>query len=281
MTLGFSRGVEFELDEVNWFLLLMMLTFLGWYIGVRCGRGGVSASRSAVLAAASVLICLTYFVHHPSVAVQVVPVSVLTKIEGVGSVPVFMMILGVAWSRSERFRQRAIVGWAMLFGAVYFVNGGMWMLQQTPTATMGQTSNGGDVMQSQDYTCVPAAAATVLHRLGIEATEAEMAALTLTRPGSGSTTVRALHGLNQKLEGTGYRAELIEVTLAELRKVPVPALTPLQYETTRRHMVAVVGVNDYGLYLVDPIDGRMSLAWDMVEQYFTGQVIVIHAEVGA
>ncbi len=265
------------MDEVNWFLLMLMLSAFGWTCGRRFGMHSVPAARGTVIFAATLLVVLTYLVRHPAVGVQVLPVSVMARIEGVASVPVFMTILGVAWARSQLNRQRAIIAWAMLLGAVYFVNGGLWMLQQTPTYVMGQSAGPEDVMQSQDYTCVPAASATALRHLGIRATEAEMARLTHTRPGTGSTTVRALDGLNVKLAGTPWTADLIEVPPEDIRSLSAPMLSALQFESTRRHMVVIAGVTEFGVRLIDPVDGRITLPWREFHEVYTGQVIVFNA----
>ncbi|MEM1446857.1 MAG: cysteine peptidase family C39 domain-containing protein [Planctomycetota bacterium] len=268
------------MDEVNWFLLMAMLSVLGWQVGLRLGQHGVACARATILATATAMVILTYLVKHPSVGVQIVPVSLLARVEGVAAVPLFAVLMGVAWSRSQLRRQRAIVGWALLLGGVYFVNGGMWMLKATPSEVMATGVAGSDVMQTQEYTCVPAASASALRRLGIEASEAEMAELTRTRPGTGSTTVRALYGINLKLEqaGSDWRAHLVEVSLDELRGLPMPALTPLRFESTRRHMVMIRGFTTRGVRVTDPVDGSLIFRDPEFEELFTGEVIVFMAE---
>lgn len=264
------------MDGANWFILLSLLSVLGWQTGHRLGEKSAAWARATVAAAATGLVVLTYLVKHPSVGVQVLPVGLLAWVEGVAAVPVFAMVLGVAWARSVHRRQRAAVAWGLLLGGVYFVNGGMWMLQATPTEALASDVAGPDVMQSQDYTCVPAASASALRRLGIEASEAEMAELTMTRPGTGSTTVRALHGLNLKLASVGsdWRAHLVEVEAADIDRQPTPALTPLRYESTRRHMVMIDGFTSRGVRVMDPVDGRLVINDREFETLFTGELIV-------
>ncbi|MEM8783336.1 MAG: cysteine peptidase family C39 domain-containing protein [Planctomycetota bacterium] len=268
------------MDEVNWFLLLAMLSVMGWQLGVRLGTRGVGSARATLLAAAALMVGFTYLVRHPSVGVQVLPVGIMARVEGVAAVPMFAAMMGVAWSRSRLRRQRAMVAWALLMGGIYFVHGGMWMLQATPSEVMATDVTGKDVMQSQDYTCVPAASASALRRLGVPASEAEMAELTWTRPGTGSTTVRALYGLNRKLAEADsmWRAHLIEVGPDELRGVPMPALTPLRFESTRRHMVLLDGFTERAVRVMDPVDGRITFQNDEFARLFTGEVILFLAE---
>ena len=84
------------------------------------------------------------------------------------------------------------------------------MIQSTPRNAFGRQTSSGPVMQSQDYSCVPAACATALNQLGLPTTEAEMAELTQTRPGTGATLIRALAGLRERLAGTSFSVELVQ-----------------------------------------------------------------------
>lgn len=78
--------------------------------------------------------------------------------------------------------------------------------------------------QTTPHTCSAAAAATILNSLGIEASEAELAALCLTK--QGTTWLGLYHGLAVKLRGTGFRAEFFECRTSELPEIVLefPAL---------------------------------------------------------
>lgn len=263
------------MDLVNWFWLVAFVAMGGWLVGLRMGDRSPAAARAGLLLGGAMLLLWTFLVRHPAVAVQAVPVWVMSKVEGVGAVPWFMLILGIAWSRSTLRRQQVVIGWALLLGTVFFVNGGMWLLQRTPTSVMGQSTDSRVVMQSQDYSCVPAASATMLNLLGVPTTEAQMAELTFTRPGTGSTTLRALEGIDERLEGTPYQAVLLEPAMDELADVPLPAITPLQFERSRRHMVTITQVTPHGIHVQDPVDGLLTLSWKVLEPIYAGQVIAV------
>lgn len=242
--------------SVYWFIGLAAFAILAWGAGVRLGRGPTWVARCSLLTGIGLILGWAWLIRHPSVAVHVFPVSVLSRIEGVGGVPMFMLILGVAWARARVPRQRHVIAWSMMLGAIYFVNGGLWMLQETPSAVMGQTVSANDIRQSQDYSCVPAACATALNLMHIPSTEAQMAGLTNVRPGTGATIIRALDGLNQRLRGMDVQPILLEpTTWRELRSVPLPALTPLQFESTRRHMVVISRMTTDGVWIMDPVEG--------------------------
>jgi Peptidase C39 family len=264
---------------VSWFVSIASLSSLAWAGGYYMGRRSAGHARAVLLIGLASMGTWLWLHYNPAVAVRVIPLSILSQIEGVGNVPFFMLLLGLAWARSQRARQKRLVLWAVVLGIVFFVNGGLWMLQSTPEQSFAGTPAGGPgadepVRQSEEYSCVPAACAQVLDLLGIPTSERQMARLTQTRPGTGATTLRAMQGLSQRLQGTGYTVELLEFKVSELRSLPCPALTPLQYESTIKHMVTVTAVTPIGLQIIDPIDGPMLLGWKTLETVFTGEVLV-------
>lgn len=258
-----------------WFLGAVLFTAASTVTGVFAGSRTPGIARASIGAAVSWMVVWAWLVHRPAVALEVVPVELLSRIEGFGGVPAFMFLLGVLWSRTFLSRQRVLVGWAAVFGGVYFVNGGLWLLQDTPASVMANTyARQGMVLQSQDYSCVPASCATALNLLGVPSTEAQMATMTDTRPGTGATVLRALRGLNTRLSEDPLRANLMEITAQGVQNVECPALTALQFEPGRMHMVVILGCRDGGVWLMDPMSGIMWMTPQMFQEVFTGQVIV-------
>ncbi|MBB6431325.1 cysteine peptidase family C39 domain-containing protein [Algisphaera agarilytica] len=260
-------------ESVIWFIGIALFTVFAWWGGVCLGRGHAWVGRLTIVAGIGLILAWGWLIRHPATAVSLIPVGILSRIEGVGGVPLFMMVLGAAWARCEVARQRVVIGWAMMFGAIYFVNGGMWMLQETPASVMGQTVSAHDIRQSQDYSCVPAACATALNLLEIPSTEKEMAELTQTRPGTGATMIRALDGLERRLRGGELRPILSAPRYEELSDLPMPLLTPLQFEATRQHMVVIVKVTDDGVWFMDPMDGYQYFVHEEFSRLYRNQVI--------
>jgi len=261
--------------STRWFVVLALLSLAGLGFGVYLARRTRHRGRVGIVVALLLLGLWAWLLQNPSVAVELVPLDILSWIEGAASVPIFMFIIGIAWVRAGCARQRRLVAWAAVLGGVYFVNGNLWLLQTTPQIGFADMLSDGDVvMQSQDYSCVPAACATAVRLLGVHTTEAEMAALTQTRPGTGSTLLRAMEGLRMKL-GRGYRVTLLQPRLQELRDLPTPFLTPLQFEPTRRHMVTVTTVMPFGAWVADPTDGKVFYGWEDLRRHYAGQVLVI------
>ena len=257
-----------------WFLGMGVATAAGWALGYRLGRGSPTTGRLGIAGGLVLILGWAWLIRHPSVAVTVVPAHVLSRVEGIGGVPIFMLVLGIAWARSRVPRQRHVIAWAITLGAIHLVNGGRWLLQETPTAVMGQTVSPVLTRQSQDYTCVPAACATALNMLGHPSTEAQMGELTLTRAGTGATMIRAFDGLTRRLAETDLRPLLLEPALEELRHLPLPALTPLQFEPSRQHMVVLTRADTHGMWLMDPMEGYLYFDYQELRAYFRNQVIV-------
>ncbi len=259
---------------IGWFISIASLSILAWVGGYYLGKRSAASARSALMGGLACMGTWIWLSYNPAVAVKLIPLSVLTSIEGVGSVPFFMWLLGLAWSRAKIPRQKRLITWAVMFGAVFFLNGGLWMLQSTPEFSFAGTVGDEQVMQSQDYSCVAAASAQALDLLGVPSSEQQMAELTQTRPGTGSTTLRAMLGLNQRLERTPYKVELLEVQTKDLLDLPYPILTALRYEQTRLHMVTITHASNDTVRILDPIDGKVLLSWESLEMVFTGEILV-------
>ena len=261
-------------SSVVWFILIALLGVLGGWCGIVLGRGPAWQGRLAITIGVLCLITWAFLARHPSVAVQLIPLSLLSRIEGTGAMPLFMLVVGVAWSRGQVTRQKRLAAWSAMLGLVYFVQGGMWMLQTTPATGFANQIEPVPVRQSQEYSCVAAASATALNILHIYTTEAEMAELTETRPGVGATTIRAMNGLSRRLESTPYRVALIDIDYDKLDGLPMPALTPLQFEPGKRHMVTILDADYRRVVLHDPIQGRLVMPLSTFKAHYRGQVIV-------
>ena len=259
-----------------WFSFLVALGVGGFCLGARAGRAGRSRAIAAMMLAIGLIGLWAWLLHNPSVAVLVIPVSVLSYLEGAGAVPMFMVVVGVAWSLAQLPHQKRLTILAAFFGGVFFLQGSVWMLQTSPSQVMGDGSDTGVfVRQTFDFSCVPAACATALNRLNITTNEAEMAELTQTKAGTGSTLIRAFDGLEHRLDGTPYRPQLVEPAYDELSLLSMPLLTPLRFETQRLHMVVIFRLNGDVITIGDPQSGLIRMNRDEFEQVYTGSVIQI------
>jgi len=256
-----------------WFICQGLVAAIALACGFWFARGPGRRCAVAVLAALALLALWAWLQRHPSVLVQAVPVHILRYFEGTGAVPLFMFIMGVVCQRSALPRQKGLAGMAVCLGVLYFLYGGLWMVQTTPARLLQVTSVADQTLQSEHFSCVPAACATALNRLGVPASEGEMAGLTDTRRGSGATLIRAMDALQSKLSSRQVKVVLAEPRYEKLRKLPMPALALLQPEALRRHMVVLDAVGAKGVTLFDPQIGQIFMSRRAFERMYCGQVL--------
>ncbi|MEM1354206.1 MAG: cysteine peptidase family C39 domain-containing protein [Planctomycetota bacterium] len=263
-----------SVSAISFILMALLLPVMAW-CGARVGRLQDRWRRGFLIALAFGLLLLWVWLYrHPSVAVQIIPLQVLSRLEGIGAAPLFMFLIGVAWTMGELRRQRALVVLGGVIGMGYFLQGGLWMIQTTPTAAFAEPVDSVQQRQSQDYSCVPAACSTTLRIFGVSTSESEMARLTETRPGQGSTMIRAMNGLERRLGGSSIRPVLVEPTYDELLGVQPPFMVPLRYEARRLHMVTVVGFLPSRVFIADPATGVEVVSRQQFERLFYGQAII-------
>lgn len=263
-----------------WFVLVAAMLPAAWFGGRACGRIQDRLRRGSVIGFAFLLLIgWSMLIKHPALAVQIIPLTALARLEGIGAAPLFLFMLGVGWHLAILKRQRAVMIMGMCLGAAYFVQGGLWMMRPTPTNAFGSDGSSLVVDQSQDYSCVPAASATALRLIGVTATEAQMAELTETRAGSGATLLRALHGIDARLKHTGVQAKLLEPDYDMLTRLEPPMLTPVQYETARLHMITIIEVRPHAVLVADPQVGVEFLSRRQFEDIYRGQVIAFEGSV--
>lgn len=264
-------------QSVSWFMIQALVALAALWWGGRVGAGSTTRMWAWLAVGFFMLGCWGWLKHHPAVAVNALPLELLYYIEGTGAVPAFMLIVGIAYGRSRMARQKRVAALAMGLGIIYFLQGGMWMVQTAPQAAYGgstQTTEGTLVLQSQEYSCVPAACATALRMLNVQTSESEMAELTQTRPGTGATLIRAMEALRTKLAGNDIGVNLYSPDYRQLQKMPMPALTPLQLESSQQHMVVLMGVRKEGVRIADPQAGFIFMNRDEFERVYTNQIIV-------
>jgi peptidase C39-like protein len=121
----------------------------------------------------------------------------------------------------------------------------------------GSVGPDGVCLQSSDYTCGAAAAATLLATYGVSADEAEMAERCWTNSMTGTDEFCVARGLRQKLEGTGREVQLIssdwEALVARGQR---PAMATIRYSTFVDHWVVIFGTEGDSVLVGDPLVGR-------------------------
>lgn len=259
---------------VVWFALVLGSMLAAWYAGFAVTRIQDPLRRGGLVAGAVLLLFgWAVLIRYPAIAVELIPLPALARLEGIGAAPLFLFIVSAGWQLAVFKRQRAVMALGALLGIAYFLQGGLWMMRPTPTRAFSQTQHRLVVRQTQDYSCVPAASATALRMLHQRSDEAEMAKLTETRAGSGATLLRALNGLDKRLKHTGIMPRLIEPDYDQLQRLEPPLLTPMQYAASRLHMVTIVEARPHMVVIADPASGIEFQSRHQFLSAYRGQVI--------
>lgn len=150
-------------------------------------------------------------------------------------------------------------------------------LMERPKDLTGVVNQEGVCIQSTGYSCAPAAAAMILHRYGIPATENEMAQLCVTRGGgtrmSGTSDAGILRGLRHKLQARGTPV----ITTPQYERIPVPSLVPIQLTPRLGHCILVAAVEPDHVSVIDPVYGHGTIPRVQFERAW--QKSAIHVEV--
>jgi ABC-type bacteriocin/lantibiotic exporter with double-glycine peptidase domain len=121
---------------------------------------------------------------------------------------------------------------------------------------------------------VAASLVTVLDRLGIPATQHEMARLALLRPGGGGSAVMAVRGLMLKA-GDRYRVRLRRLDYDGLATIPLPAEATVLWEKVVHHSVALLEWKPEGVVLGDPVRGLRTLTRQEFLGEWLGMVVTL------
>ncbi len=186
---------------------LVVFRFSAWYVEP------LPNFYRPLLAAAIVLAMFAYvrLVWQSNVLAAWLPFSNLIVIGN--WFPLFLAALAGILSRSVQIHTlRRGFGVLVLAGfSVYAMLAPFW--GETPVC--GELRNArGDSVQTTDFTCSAASAATLLRMHGIEATEQEMAQLCLTR--RGTNWLGLYRGLKLKTANTPWDVEVVRCSVDEL-----------------------------------------------------------------
>lgn len=114
---------------------------------------------------------------------------------------------------------------------------------------------GGICLQTEEYTCGPAAAVTILRRQGIPANEGELAVLAECNPING-TSPWLLESAIESLYGkSGATAEYAPSDSIDALRSQVPAIVFIRGSGLSGHYVAVLEVTDWTLTIGEPRRG--------------------------
>lgn len=123
----------------------------------------------------------------------------------------------------------------------------------------------GVVIQARNYTCGPAALATLLHRLGINATEDELASLAGT--GEDGTTMQ---GLIEAARAKGVKLTGMKLNITELGENMIVHLTINGTD----HYSLITAITQNTIKLADPTQGNIELSLKEFQRIYSGYALL-------
>lgn len=252
---------------------------------VRSGGGGIESRRASVLLHIALfagflpLIVMAVFSRFPEIPVRIMPIGFWALIEREYWLPCAVLFFACASQLATAPNRRMLrVLVVVLLAFVTAVTG--YRLFPIPMHDFGRNIKAGVCLQSSGYTCGAASLVTLLNEMGVEATEGEMARLTGTIPGRGVSDFQAAYGLQQKLAQLD-RPERVQITYKEDRDptgLATPFLAGMKFSFFFDHMVCVLSVNEQGVEIGDPLQGRRTMRGDEFRREWRGFAITAETE---
>jgi hypothetical protein len=188
-----------------------------------------------------------------------------------------LLIFGIAWAAPNRRVSRGFLAClAAIAGALLVIesSGPLWWRFAAPELYLNVPDSHGRLRQSSGLTCSPAAAAMLLHRYGIRASEGEMAYLAGTSF-FGSDAPGMARALNDKVRPNGWKAYWGHANYDQSLERGVPFLAHVQ-RADLGHAVLVEQVSPDGVRIIDPLEGESKhVSRAGFEQVWDGTVVWI------
>jgi predicted double-glycine peptidase len=187
------------------------------------------------------------------------------------------MILATPLPRLSRRRQRSFLAVLIAVVSVFVLSPLVLpaFLQGRHARLRTNLDHRGICLQTTIYTCGPAAAVTVLRRLGLPAEEGELAILARTNPltGTGPDCLRRALAARYRAEGLVASCRRFE-SLEELKATGL-TIAVIKYNVLADHYVAVLEVSEAEVVVGDPLAGRRRLAPAEFEELWRHAGVVV------
>lgn len=166
-----------------------------------------------------------------------------------------------------------VIAVALPFCVIY-LGPSIWMHQELKHLHT-TLSKDGIGLQTTGFTCGPAAAVTVLRRLGIEAQESDLATCSKCTPPNG-TTIDLLADAIKTLYGKqGIECSIIDFGSIDRLKECCPALAVIKLSSAVSHYTVVLAVTDDKVILGDPIAGKKEWSYEAFSKKWWSVGIVV------
>lgn len=127
------------------------------------------------------------------------------------------------------------------------------------------------VKQTTDYTCGPAALATLINLMGGNATENQLAALSGTTEENGTSML----GLKKAAKELKYSVQGKKMSLSNLTKIEGMFIANTTTGDNVDHYLVVKNITKDVFFIADPMEGNYSLSQNEFKNVYKGNVLVI------
>jgi len=230
-----------------------------WAAGLWIG----GRSKPVALAGAALtfgLIALrVLFRFRPEIEYPLLSSNLYSAIRPLWVFPFVFISLGIGARRMSRRPLRAAVGVAALALFPFALQQPWARATFNPGDYAGAPDRDGVCLQTQEFTCGAAAAATLLTRIGIRTNEREMEQLCGATPVTGTDEIAVCRALRTRLAGTDFRVTLERPSLDRLARHLRPVLARMKSDLMRDHWVVLLAMNDQTAVLGDPLLGKVQV----------------------
>lgn len=251
------------MSPLVWFVAQVLLVFTAAWAGSRVARGRSYVWKPMAVASAATMLAWPMLRVWPTAGLDLLGAGIVVYLEQTGIVIPAALLFSIAAVHAARSSERRLIKWLIAVCLLFFVKCGLWMVRpEVPALPPMKWWNNEVCLQSTGYTCVAASLVTQLRAFGIDATETEMARLSLTEVNGGTTDTRAVLALQSKLDGRGYDVHYDTMTFEQLLASPKPCVVPIDWGYFASHMVPVMKADPRRVVLGDPLTGTRALSAD-------------------
>jgi len=134
----------------------------------------------------------------------------------------------------------------------------------------------GVCLQTQSYSCGPAAAVTSLRAMGVPANESDLVIESRCQPPGGVDAPALAQAINSLYGSYGVTAECR--LFDGVGEIPVHAIASLRRPNGKGHAVAVLEISEYAVVVGDPASGIWRMPRRIFEKWWTGVAVVVARE---
>ena len=243
---------------------------LGWYIGAR----GAKLWLPAALLALALTVFKTYLSYRPEIETALFPFADYIYFSTWNTFTASALILIVARVTRNRGARIRIALFALL-GIVGLMHNNLPYFARARLNDIGDNvDSSGLVLQTTRYSCTPAAMATLLHSIGMETSEKEMARLSLTRPFFGTTLLGTYRALKIKAGQYGLKVRIVRCDKQRLRSLRKPLLLWTKFDNA--HTNVLFAQSGDTLLIAEPESGFEFWNINSIDDYWYGIAVVLY-----